>query len=751
MTTAGVLNTTAITAIGVSGSAAAAGTIVGTAGVCQGQTKVIYTIPTIAGALSYSWTLPIGASITPSTSAIGKSISVDFSNSASNGNITVQGIGVCSNGVVSPSFAVTVNQIPNVNSVANQAAICNNAFTTAVTFSGAIPATTFDWTNDQPSIGLLGTGTGNIAAFAATNTTATTTTATITVTPKNNGCPGTSTSFTIAVYPAATSNLIANQGLCNGASTTAIVFGGAVAGTVYNWTNDNTSIGLAASGNTDINSFAVINTGSGVATATITVIPVANGCNGASSTFTITASPKPDINSVANQTAICSNAFTTAVTFSGSLPSTTFNWTNDNIATGLAASGTGDINAFAVTNASTNFITSTITVTPVLNGCAGINTSFTIAVKPTPNTNNVPNQGLCNNASTTAVIFSGGVASSSFNWTNDNPAIGLAASGSGDINSFTAINLGNSTVTAIITVIPTANLCDGLSASFSISASPMQTMNNVANQTLCNTATTLPIIFSGATAGSTYNWTNDNPSIGLAATGSNDIASFIVSNTGTSTISGSIVVVPVLNGCSGNSTSFSINTNPSPIITGLSNQTVCNDITTAPILFTGTIAGTTYNWTNDNAAIGLAAMGSGNIQAFKAINTSSTAAIATITIIPSANNCTGIAYQSTITVNNCTVAPEDAFIPEGFSPNGDGINDVLVIRGAQNFPNNKLTVFNRWGDKVFTSNAYKNTWDGTSQIELGIGGNELPIGTYFYILDLGNGSKAMKGSVYLNK
>lgn len=95
--------------------------------------------------------------------------------------------------------------------------------------------------------------------------------------------------------------------------------------------------------------------------------------------------------------------------------------------------------------------------------------------------------------------------------------------------------------------------------------------------------------------------------------------------------------------------------------------------------------------------------------------------------------------------------PTDLFIPEGFSPNMDGINDVLVIRGIENYPTNKIEIYNRWGQKVFEASPYLNNWDGQSQTGISIGGNQLPNGTYFYLLNLGNGSPIIKGTIYLLK
>ena len=87
----------------------------------------------------------------------------------------------------------------------------------------------------------------------------------------------------------------------------------------------------------------------------------------------------------------------------------------------------------------------------------------------------------------------------------------------------------------------------------------------------------------------------------------------------------------------------------------------------------------------------------------------------------------------------------DFDIKTGFSPNGDGINDVFFIQGLQRFPNNELKVYNRWGNLVFEEKGYANQWAGTFEEEI------LPDATYFYVLDLGDGSKPLSGFVQINK
>lgn len=93
----------------------------------------------------------------------------------------------------------------------------------------------------------------------------------------------------------------------------------------------------------------------------------------------------------------------------------------------------------------------------------------------------------------------------------------------------------------------------------------------------------------------------------------------------------------------------------------------------------------------------------------------------------------------------------DFNIPEGFSPNDDQTNDFFFIRGLDQFPNNSIEIFNRWGDKVYEASPYMNVWDGTTDMGINIGGDKLPVGTYFYLFDFGNGSEKIKGTIYLNR
>ena len=87
-----------------------------------------------------------------------------------------------------------------------------------------------------------------------------------------------------------------------------------------------------------------------------------------------------------------------------------------------------------------------------------------------------------------------------------------------------------------------------------------------------------------------------------------------------------------------------------------------------------------------------------------------------------------------------------------FSPNGDGVNDLFRIDCIDQYPNNVLEIFNRWGNTVYKKKGYDNTWNGTSTGRVTINtGKKLPVGTYYYVLDLGDGSKPKKGWIYINR
>lgn len=722
-------------------------------------------------------------------------------------------------------FTISVNPTPDVIQPNNQT-LCNGAATSAINFTGAVSGTSFTWSNNDPSIGLAATGNGDIPSFTAVNTTNVPVTATITVTPSVFGCTGVAQSFTITVKPTPDVVQQANQVLCNAATTNAINFTGAVSGTSFTWSNNNTSIGLAGSGTGDIPPFTAINVTNAPVIAIISVAPFANGCQGTAQNFTITVNPTPDVVQPNNQV-LCNDAATNPVNFQSLVGGTTFSWTNDNVLIGLAANGTGDIPSFTAINLSNAPVIATITVTPTANGCPGPSKSFTIRVNPAPDAVQPANQVLCNASTTNAINFTGNVSGTNFNWANNNSTIGLAASGTGDIPSFTAINSTNAPVTATITVTPSANGCAGIVQSFTITVNPTPNVVQPANLVLCNYTSTNAINFTGAVSGTGFSWTNDNTSIGLAASGTGNIPSFTATNTSNTPVTATIIVAPSANGCPGPSQSFTITVNPTPDVVQPDDQRICDSTTTNAIIFSGNVSGTSFNWTNDAISIGLASSGTGNIASFTGINSGASPITATITVTPVAIGCAGLPKTTTVTVspnptielgadlhlstgtltnlnstiqngpiinwawtpvtglscNDCALpqlqvannitynvvvtnvhgcigrdnisistfcTDAQVFIPNTFTPDGNGLNDVFTLMG-KGYSIKDLRIFDRWGTLVYQKTNFKPNqlgWDGT------LNGKPASAGVYVFVAEVvcDNGTRyPYKGTVLLLK
>lgn len=123
----------------------------------------------------------------------------------------------------------------------------------------------------------------------------------------------------------------------------------------------------------------------------------------------------------------------------------------------------------------------------------------------------------------------------------------------------------------------------------------------------------------------------------------------------------------------------------------------------------------------------------------------STLASGTYTVdITGANGCT---YTAEITVgldseDDCTLK-----FYSGFSPNGDGVNDLWVIENVELFPENSVKIFNRWGNEVWSGENYNNTdvvWVGLNK-----GGGDMNDATYFYVAEIGG--QSYKGWVEITR
>ncbi|GAA4330626.1 T9SS type A sorting domain-containing protein [Flaviaesturariibacter amylovorans] len=551
--------------------------------------------------------------------------------------------------VVNTQTSFTIMMRPMVDPVPNPA-VCAGSMVNIPAFTGSMPGMTYTWTNDNNSIGLGMSGSGNIAPFMAMNATDEVQVARITVTGSytDNGvtCTSKPMSFTIFVNPVPEVDDVANISVCNGATVGTIAFTGSTmgSGVRYMWTNDNSMIGLNGGGTDEIASFTAMNMGNTPMVANITVTPYyINGarCAGTPETFTITVNPNPVGSATISYDAspYCSNAGiilptftgTTGGTFSASPGGLTINSSNGAVNTGSSTPGTYMVTYTRSTGA----------------GCAEVNTTM-ITINANTVSLSYAGEPFCtgnNMVSPTIMGAMGGTFTAPAGLTIDanTGMINLATSTGGIYNVNYTVNSGACGMimgTTQVRVIGTPTIT-----------------NNLRNQTRCAGQTSFPINFIADDPGTSFTWTNDNINIGLPGTGNGDIAPFMLMNNTGAPIRARIAVTPRLSKygktCFGKTRVFYITVNPTPTVTQLPNQPVCVGQMTAPINFTSDVmSNVTYTWTNNNPGIGLPASGTGPIPAFMPTGTGTAAIVVTATYNGS-TTCAGAPMGFAIQASNC--------------------------------------------------------------------------------------------------
>jgi len=576
----------------------------------------------------------------------------------------------------SQNFTITVNPTTTLSKPIDIVA-CNNSNISTINFTGSnVSGTTYSWTNTNTSIGIGATGNGNISAFIAKNTTNAPIVANITVTPTANSCAGPTQSFQITVNPTATFTKPVDIIACNTEQIATINFTGeSVTGTTYSWTNDNTNIGLPASGNGNISSFPAKNLTNAPIVAHITVTPTANSCAGTPQTFKITVNPTASFTKPADVVA-CNTNQIAAINFGGNtVNNTTYDWTNDNTNIGLPASGNGNISSFPAKNLTNAPIVSNITVTPTANSCTGTPQTFKITVNPTATFTKPVDVIACNNGNISAINFSGEtVSGTSYNWNNDNTNIGLPASGNGNISNFTAKNLTNAPIVANITVTPTANSCTGTPQTFKITVNPTVTFTKPVDVVACNNGIISAINFIGeSVSGTSYSWTNNNATIGLPASGNGNILQFEALNASSNPITATITVTPEANNCAGTPQSFIITVNPSINIEKTISNVACNGESNGSFTITNATGGNgNYRYSITNSAFN-------TTQTFSNLS----AGIYTIYV----QDTQGCTYQEEITItepDNLEMITNPSSVPTSCFGGADGSITAGNVIGGNN-------------------------------------------------------------------
>ena len=606
-------------------------------------------------------------------------------------------LGTCNGTPVTAT--VVVNPVPSVSATPLTQSKCSGAAISSINITSNVTGAAYNWSRDNTATitGIAANGTGNISGtLSQTGNTAAATIFSITATA--NGCTSAPVQSTVIVNPTpAISATPATQATCNGAAiaTISITNSNNVANTNYTWTRTNTGIitGMPASGSGNSITGSLTNTSVAYNFTVFSIIATEslNGCNSSATATDTVYAPLAAPIVYESQTVCVNNTpnLLIAAPASGGYGGFTYQWQSslDGITwTNLSGSTGLTYQPPIVNNATPNTfyrlqafsICGNVTSAPVyIEIVSGTGYTFTLNA-------NVPSWTMCPGTTFSPTIESTHSATSYVRFTYNanasqiSPASSPSVGTTGPIHDgffrtttatlgpLTTINNTNAPVEAYITITPSIYrydnnqyLCTGAAQYIGIIINPTPTVNSISNQVLCKGNSTTAVNFTGFVPGTVYRWTNDNTSIGLAASGTGNIASFTTINNGTAPVVATITVTPEFTNagktCYGTSRTFTITVNPVAVANAVPNISVCHGAVVPVTTLSSNIASSVvYFWTNNTTSIGLGASGSGNLPSFTAVNNGSSPVTATITVTPiyvNGNSCFGTAKTFTITVN----------------------------------------------------------------------------------------------------
>ncbi|MDN4166878.1 PKD domain-containing protein [Cytophagales bacterium LB-30] len=623
---------------------------------CPGES---ITPPAFSASLSggtFSWSITTSSLTIGATSGTGNMplVTANANSDGVNKTSTVT-INYTLNGCLAASetFSIIVKPKP-VTTAVSDIIVCPGETVEAL-FNSNVSGATFNWTNTNTNIGLPASGSGNISYTAPENLTGSSFVGTITFNASANSCVSDNRTFRITVRPRPVMNPVSEIVVCPGEPITTF-FTSNVTGAGFTWSNDNTLTGIAASGNGNLNFVAASNSTTSDRVSTITVYGSRDGCEGDAIQFNVRVKPRPVL-TAPSSISVCPGEVVPEKIFTDNFSGeTTFNWSVINAsAVGLSsASGTGSVPSFtANANNTGNPIQAVVTVTSSLNGCTSVAANYTITVKPTPIITNssIPSIAVCAGDSY-SYNFGSNVTGTTYSWTNSNPAIGLAASGTGNISFTGSVNTTGADIVATIVLSPVANGCAGPDKEFTITLKATPVIETVINQSYCPEEDVL-VDFIANTTGETFTWSNSNPAIGLAATGTGDISFKATANTSGSDIVSTITYSATRNGCISEVKNFTITIKHQPVVNAVADLSNCSGTAVSIIDLSDNTGLGIISWSATNSAeIGLsAASGTGDIPAFTlAENTTGSAITSTITFTSEVNGCISLPESFDITV-----------------------------------------------------------------------------------------------------
>ena len=694
----------------------------------------------------------------------------------------------CTN-VLPTMDTIFVNPQGNLQVTPLQDYLCSNEMTD-INISSNLSEATFSWIADYPStISGASDGNGDNIAQTLFNSGNSIDTVFYTIYIGNVLCPDDSVVVPVAVQPGITLNQNNDTTVCSGATINPVDYVSTPSGATYTWENTNTAIGIGASGSGQLPTWTVPSntTGSpisGTITVTATLDP---SCPGTETDFIVTVQPTGNIDVSTLDTIICSGE-SPEISVESSLSSATITWTQlspTSISGATNGSGNpGSIDDVLDNDGSTSSIDTvfyTISISNVV--CPDPNVTVSVAVQPQITINDVPNILVCPGQSINPDDFVTTPAGGTFSWTNDNTSIGIAASGTGQLATWTApTNNNSSAISGTITVSAQLNGCPSVQDVFTVSINPTPDYSYSLNPVsgLSCISSTADIVGTIVPSGSTIVWSGPGIVSGQGTT------SITINTPGTY----SITMTDVATGCASIET---VQMEP-PTQVNITSSTLTNiscfgSSNGSIAITTDNSTGVSYAWTpNVGSASTVNNLAPGNysvvvanedfcsddssfvitepapivVSMVDSISSECGEANGLLSVSASGgqggfsyswNNGANEASNSGIDAGNYTVTVTDAagcsenelfdlsctelipiVTPQLLTPNNDGKNDVWIIQNIEQYPEIKVWVYNRWGNLVYESQPYLNDWNGYYTEGANVSG-PLPASTYFYLID----------------
>jgi gliding motility-associated-like protein len=405
--------------------------------------------------------------------------------------------------------------------------------------------------------------------------------------------------------------------------------------------------------------------------------------------------------------------------------------------------------ASATGSTSGNTISGDITLSSP--GAADQKVAVTGTVYAGPTMNQVASQPVAAGQATAPVNFIGNA--DFYTWTNDMPGIGLAASGTVNIPSFTAVNQGPNPIVATITVTPqsmSAAGCAGTPVTFTITVSPPPPPVVTSSGTL----TGLSTIYGTASSSESFTVSATNATAGILVTPpqgfevSTDNITFnatvVVGSAGTITNAAVYIRLAAATPVSDYAGNIALS---EPGAADLNVNMPLSTVDRTILTITAPDVTRAYGVSNPVFIPQYSGFVNGD-------NESSLLSLPDLTTIATITSPVGkytihvsggfsLNYLMNPVDGTLTVVPSpgEIVVPNAFSPNGDGINDLWNINALADFPQCLVSVYSRNGSLVFQSKGYARPWDGTYS------GSPVPTGTYYYIINFQGGLQQLSGYV----